>query len=170
MRCTERNSATVSVINHFSKVFHDDALAEKISCPDNASVHLLNTALVHLPEEFQQLPQNNSGGTGAQSDDTEDVDKRVALAEWFSKLAEKERSEDGHCWSAIRMKELTTGLQDRFCSSATVAYQSETLNLCVQLAKQDDSKLKAKLVRIGDGECHLPLLGRIIDLKTIVKV
>ena len=124
-------------------MFHDDALAQKISCPDNASVHLLNTALVQLaPEEFQRLSQNNSGGTGAQSEDPEETEKpiepgRMTLAEWFSKLAQWDRSEDGHCWSAIRMKELTTALQDRLFCSATLTYKSEKLNLCVQLAKQE---------------------------------
>ena len=40
-----------------SKVFHDDAPGQKISCsPDNASVHPLNTALVQLaPKGFQRL-------------------------------------------------------------------------------------------------------------------
>ena len=64
----------MSIINHFSKLFHGDALAHKIWCPDDASVHPLNTALVQLaPKEFQQLSQNNSGGKGAQSDDIEEM-------------------------------------------------------------------------------------------------
>ena len=68
------------------------------------------------------------------------------------------------------MKELSTALQDRLFRSATLTYKSETLNFCVQLAKQDDSKEKTKLVSIGDGECHLPFWGRISDLKTFSKV
>ena len=89
--------------------------------------------------------------------------ERMTLAEWFSKLAEQERSEDGHCWSAIRMKEFTTALQNRLFISALFPFKSETLNLCVQLAKQDDSKLETELVRVGDGECHFAFVGRIID-------
>ena len=158
-------------------MFHDDALAHKISCPDNASAHLLNTALDQLaPKKFQQLSQNNSGGTYAQSDGTEEIEKTYRArandlkTEWSSKLVEQERSEDGHCWLAIHMKELTATLPDRVFSSATSTCKSETLNLCVQLAKQDDSKQKTEWVRIGDGECHLLFRCSIFDMKTVVKV
>ena len=45
----------------------------------------------------------------------------MTLAEWvFSKLAEVERSEDGHHWSAIRMKEFTKAVQDRLFSSPSL--------------------------------------------------
>ena len=72
----------MSIVNHFSKVFHDDALAQKISCPDNASVYPVNTSLVQLaPKEFQRLSQNNSGGTGAQSVDTEEVENPSSPSE-----------------------------------------------------------------------------------------
>ena len=149
----ERNAGIVSLTNHVSKVFHDVALTQRISSPDHASVHLLNTALVHLaPKQFHRL-QNNSGGT--QSDDTGETQKpiepeRMTLAERFSKLAEQERSEDGHCWPVIRMKVLTTALQDRLFSSATSTYKSESemqpsekaLNLCLKLPKPDDTKQK----------------------------
>ena len=68
------------------------------------------------------------------------------------------------------MKEFTTALQDRLFSSATLVHNSETLNLSVQLAKQDDSKQKTKLIRSCDGECYFLFWRHIIDLKNIVKV
>ena len=73
---TERNAGIVSLTNHVSKgVSGGPPLAQRISSPDHASVHLLNTALVHLaPKQFHRL-QNNSGGT--QSDDTGEIEKPI---------------------------------------------------------------------------------------------